>query len=81
MGEKQDTQALLWRLLSWGALLLSSSFDFFFFFASSKSSFFLCFQSRVEECPPTWFREHLLVRNEGLREKEKEGEVVQGDLN
>ncbi|KAA8595169.1 hypothetical protein FQN60_012304 [Etheostoma spectabile] len=35
-------------------------------------------RSRGEECPPTWCREHLLVRNEGLRErKEEEGDLLQ----
>lgn len=32
----------------------------------------------MEECPPTWFREHLLVRNEGLREKEGGGGGARG---
>lgn len=45
-----------------------------FVFYLKKVSFFFSFDSREEECPPTWCREHLLVRSEGPRETEEEEE-------
>lgn len=52
-------------------MLLLSSFNF------SLPIIFL-FAFRGEECPPTQCSEHLLVQNEGLREKEEEKEEEEG---